>query len=131
MFYKSDVTCYFLIIISGFPLYSILYLKNIYFFPCANVFITIFTRPDNGEAEPARDMSVEEMKEFMDEQRKRYATLGDDIDDDDDYYDNDAEMDYGDDPNDDEEVPSSPLRSSNVINTSLSHQIQVNLTNTC
>jgi len=71
------------------------------------------------------------MKEFMDEQRKRYATLGDDIDDDDDYYDNDAEMDYGDDPNDDEEVPSSPLRSSNVINTSLSHQIQVNLTNTC
>ena len=44
------------------------------------------------------------MKEFMDEQRKRFATLNDNDDDDDDYYDNDAEMDYGDDPNDDEDA---------------------------
>ena len=62
-------------------------------------------------------MSVEEMKEFMDEQRKRFATLNDnDDDDDDDYYDNDAEMDYGDDPNDEEDaisqMPSHPLAGS-------------------
>ena len=60
------------------------------------------------------------MKEFMDEQRKRFATLNDDYDDD--YYDNDAEMDYGDDPNDEEDAISQ-LPSSHHVATS-PHRVQ-------
>jgi hypothetical protein len=65
-------------------------------------------------SEPVRDVIVDEIKEFMEEQRKRLASYGGDDDDDDDYFDNDAEMDYGDDPNDDDEDlgsdPSSPSK---------------------
>lgn len=57
-----------------------------------------------GNEKEDRDMTVEEIKEFMNEQRKRLA-LGDgeEEDDDDDYYDNDAEMDYGGDEEEEEE----------------------------
>ena len=77
-------------------------------------------------------MTVQEMKEFMEEQRKRFAAAGSDDDYDDDYFDNDAEMDYGDDPNDDEEaIQSSPTAATQSISrgqqiiSSPSHQIQV------
>lgn len=46
---------------------------------------------DEGQ-EATKDMSVDEIKEFMDEQRKRLAL--DDEGQDDDYYDNDAGLDY-------------------------------------
>ena len=81
------------------------------------------SRPD--VSEPARDMSVEEIKEFMEEQRKRFSGYGSD-DDYDDYYDNDAEIDYGDDPNDeDDAVPSSQTSRVHQVLSSPSHQIQV------
>lgn len=50
------------------------------------------------EAPPKKDMSVEELKEFMAEQRKRYSELsGEDAElNEDDYYDNDAGLDYED-----------------------------------
>ena len=68
-------------------------------------------------------MSVEEIKEFMEEQRKRFSDLGSD-DDYDDYYDNDAEIDYGDDPNDEEDA--APVsRVHHQVLSSPTHQIQV------
>ena len=74
-------------------------------------------------------MSVEEIKEFMEEQRKRFSGSGFGSDDDyDDYYDNDAEIDYGDDPNDEDDAvtPSQPSRIQQVL-SSPSHQIQVRI----
>ena len=44
----------------------------------------------NAEEEPTKEMSVEEMKEFMEEQRKRLQQMGEE---DDDYFDNDAGFD--------------------------------------
>ncbi|TRY67621.1 hypothetical protein TCAL_03448 [Tigriopus californicus] len=50
------------------------------------------------EAPPKKDMSVDELKEFMAEQRKRYSELGEDDTEinDDEYFDNDAGLDYED-----------------------------------
>jgi hypothetical protein len=75
-------------------------------------------------------MSVEEIKEFMEEQRKRFSSFGSD-DDYDDYYDNDAEIDYGDDPNDEDDATqptsTSVATPSRVLQAmpSPSHQTQV------
>jgi hypothetical protein len=70
------------------------------------------------DSEEPKEMSVEELREFMAEQRKRLQAIGDD-DDADDYFDNDAGLDYDDDHGDDDEDESPqvqlPMTSSKPI----------------
>ncbi len=70
--------------------------------------------------EVTKDMTVEEMREFMEEQRKRLSQLGEE-DDDDDYYDNDAGLPDDDYPEEDD-IAATPSSEASPARPILKHE---------